>query len=158
MNKQKWQAAQFHFNLCQDSVENLHTDQRDLKYLRFGNKPGKLLAHLTREAYIPISIPKIRKADRTYTTNPAEINMIFRTFYATLYAKQVEDNPLILAAKSDRFLRSPDMPILDKNELEMLNGKIQIQEIQALIKGLSRGKAPSQMGKPLTSIRPCCHR
>lgn len=46
--KQEWFTARLQFNMCQGSVEMLHTDQRDLKLLRYGSNLGKSLSHLTK--------------------------------------------------------------------------------------------------------------
>lgn len=38
VDKQNWQKARLHFNICQDAMKLMHSDQRALKFLRYGNK------------------------------------------------------------------------------------------------------------------------
>lgn len=49
------------------------------------NKPDRLLAFLTKEAYNPITISKMKKKDGSAITNPTEINAIFQGFYETAF-------------------------------------------------------------------------
>lgn len=66
--KQEWIEDKNYYNIKADEVEMIHKDNRDLLLHRFGNKPGKLLSHLTKENFTPNSINKMRKQDGTKTS------------------------------------------------------------------------------------------
>lgn len=122
-------------------MENINNSFRDLKYLKFGNKPGKLLSYLTKEAYNPINIPKIKMMTKGVTNDPRIINKTFAQFYEYLYAPQKDGT-----TEAKAFLSSVAIATITKDQMDTLNAPISTQDILEVIKCLSKGKAPGSDG------------
>lgn len=82
--KQDWIEAKRYYNV--KAVEAIFRDHRDLTLHRFVNKPGKLLSHLTKERYTPITINRMRNRDGTTTSDKQNISKIFEQYYKALYS------------------------------------------------------------------------
>lgn len=70
----------------------IQSDHRDLHMHKFGSKPGKMLSYLTKEAYTPVAIPKMKTTTGDSVTEPKAINKIFETFYQNLYVATNSDS------------------------------------------------------------------
>lgn len=70
ISKKEWIDAKFQFNLSQDETQRMHKSHRELKFLKYGNKPGKLLSYLTKETCAPINIPRIRTGNGETSSDP----------------------------------------------------------------------------------------
>lgn len=140
-NRDEWIEAKLQFKLSLDEVENINNSFRDLKYLKFGNKPGKLLTYLTKEAYNPINIPMIKMKTKGVTNDPRFINKTFAQFYKHLYTPQKEGT-----TEAKAFLSSVAIPTITKDQMDTLNALISTQDILEVIKSLSKGKAPGSDG------------
>ena len=77
------------------------------------------------------------------TTNTKEIQTILKTYYEQLYA-----NKLGNLEEMDAFLESHKLPKLEQEEIENLNRPITREEIEAVIKNLTRHKRPEPDGCP----------
>ena len=103
------------------------------------NKIDKPLASLIRKKREKTQINKIMNDKGEITTNTKEIQMILKTYYQQLYA-----NKLGNLEEMGTFLESHKLPKLELEEIENLNRPITREEIQAIIKNLSRLKCPGR--------------
>lgn len=94
----------------------MHQDVRDLKLFKHGNKVGKLLAHLTKEAYKPAVIPCIQDGKGDLQTEPEAINKISQDYNQMLYSPQSYDK-----ARPDSFLNYIPLPTVTQAQLKRLN-------------------------------------
>ena len=82
------------------------------------------------------------------TTNTKEIQTILKTYYEHLYT-----NKLGNLEEMDAFLESHKLPKLEQEDIENLNRPIPREEIEAVIKNLSRHKSPGPDGFPGNSTK-----
>ena len=82
-------------------------------------------------------INKIRNEKRKVTTENAEIQRIIRDYYEQLYGNKMNN-----LEERDRFLEKFNLPILNKEEIEIMNNPITSTEIEAVIKNLPKNKHP----------------
>lgn len=108
----------------------MHTTYRDLKFLKYGNKPGKLLSYLTKGAYTPICIPKINIGYGKTSTDLGVISTLLEKFYENLYSPQ-EDRE----EAAEKFLGSVYLPTLTDIYLDTLNLQLTKQELHGGYKG-----------------------
>ena len=70
-----------------------------------------------------------------------EIQRIIRDYYMQLYANKMEN-----LEEMDKFLEKYNLPRLNQDEIEQMNGPITRTEIETVIKKLSTNKNPGPDG------------
>ena len=83
----------------------------------------------------------IRNERGENTTDTTEIQRIVRNYYEELYAKKCEN-----LDEMDKFLEKYNLPKLNEEEAERLNGPITADEIETVIKKLLTHKSPGPDG------------
>ena len=101
------------------------------------NKIDKPLARLTRGHRDNILINKIRNEKGDITTDPEEIQNTIRSFYKRLYSTKLEN-----LDKMDKVLDRYQVPKLNQDQVNDLNGPIFPKEIEAVINSLATKKKP----------------
>ena len=71
----------------------------------------------------------------------AEIQRIIRDYYMQLYANKMEN-----LEERDKFLEKHNLPRLNQDEIEKMNGPITRAEIETVIKKLPTNKSPVPHG------------
>jgi hypothetical protein len=117
------------------------------------NKIDKPLARLTPGHRDSILINKIRNEKGDITTEPEEIQNIFRSYYNRLYSTELEN-----LGEMDKFLDRYHVTKLNQDQINDLNSPIFPKEIEAVINSLptkkKKKKSQGQMGLVQSSIRP----
>ena len=78
-------------------------------------------------------INKTRNEKGEVTRDITEIQRIIRDYYMQLYANKTE---------MDKFLEKYNLPRLNQDEIEKMNGPIKSTEIETVIKKLPTNKSP----------------
>ena len=78
-------------------------------------------------------INKIRNEKGAVTTDNAEIQRILRDDYENLYGNKMDN-----LEEMDRFLEKFNLPLLNQEEIEIMNNPITSTEIEAVIKHLPK--------------------
>ena len=113
------------------------------------NKTDKPLARLIKKNREKNQINKIRNGKGEVTTDNAETQRIMREYYEQLYGNKMET-----LEEMDRFLEKFNFPILNQEEIEIMNNPITSTEIEAVIKHLpQKTKAQDQMASQENSIK-----
>ena len=112
------------------------------------NLIDKPLARLIKKRREKNLINKIRHEKGEVTTDNAEIQRIIRDYYEQLYGNKMNN-----LEERDRFLEEFNLPILNKEEIEIMNNPITSTEIEAVIKNLPNTKAQDQMASQENSIK-----
>ena len=86
-------------------------------------------------------INKIRNEKGEVTTDTTEIQRIIRDYYMQLYANKMEN-----LEEMDKFLEKYNLPRLNQDEIEKMNGPITRTEIETVIKKLPTNKSPGPDG------------
>jgi len=86
-------------------------------------------------------INKIRNEKGEVTTDITEIQKIIREHYMQLYTNKLEN-----LEEMDKFLERYNLPRLNQDEIEKMNGPITRTEIETLIKKLPTNKRPGPDG------------
>lgn len=139
--KKDWLSTKQYFDNCQENLTLLQTDHRKLKFHKFGNRPGKMLSYLKKEAYTPISIPKMKNHKGDIVTNRKAINDIFKKFHQNLYLEPHSDKEEI-----KRYLINTPLPTISTIQLDSLNAPRTETEIHMTISQLAKNKAPGPDG------------
>ena len=105
------------------------------------NEIDKPLARLIKQKRERTQINKIRNEKGEVTTDITEIQRIIRDYYMQLYANKTE-NP----EEMDKFSEKYNLPRLNQEEIENMNGHITRTEIKAVIKKLPTNKSPGPDG------------
>ena len=92
------------------------------------NKIDKPLAQLIKNRREKNQINKIRNGKGEVTTDNAETQRIMREYYEQLYGNKMET-----LEEMDRFLEKFNFPILNQEEIEIMNNPITSTEIEAVI-------------------------
>lgn len=140
-NKMKWNEAKANFEICQENLPLLIQDHTDLKFQKFGNKGGKLLSYLTKEAYTLIAIVKMKTEQGKKGTVPKDINAIFSRYYETLYNKPIGGKEEMAS-----FLDTITLDKVTDEQKRLLNAPITKKEVETIIKGLTTNKSPGPDG------------
>ena len=82
------------------------------------------------------------------TTDNAEIQRIIREYY-----EQICGNKMNNLKEMYRFLEKLNLPILNQEEMEIMNNPITSTEIEAVIKNLPKNKAQDHTASQENSIR-----
>ena len=101
------------------------------------NKIEKPLARLTTKKREKNQINKIRNGKGEVTTDNAETQRIMREYYEQLYGNKMET-----LEEMDRFLEKFNFPILNQEEIEIMNNPITSTEIEAVIKKSPKKQKP----------------
>lgn len=120
----------------------LHQKQRIFEQ---GEKTGHLLAWLSKEQSVGMTIGQIQAGDGTLTSTPEGINDVFASYYQTLYQSQTSHAPEDLLA----YLEKIDIPTLTQTYADKLDAPINIEEIQKALKMMQTGKTPGPDGFPV---------
>ena len=86
-------------------------------------------------------INKIRNEKGEVTMDITEIQRIIRDYYMQLYANKMEN-----LEEMDKFLEKYNLPRLNQDEIEKMNGPITRTEIETVIKKLPTNKSPGPDG------------
>ena len=92
------------------------------------NKIDKPLARLIKKKRERTQINKIRNEKEEVTTDITEIQSIIRDYYMQLYANKTEN-----LEEMDKFLERYNLPRLNQDEIEKMNGPITSTDIETLI-------------------------
>ena len=92
------------------------------------NKIDKPLARLIKKQREKNQINKIRNENGEITTDNTEIQRIIRDYYMQLYANKTEN-----LEEMDKFLEKYNLPRLNQDEIEKMNGPITRTEIETVI-------------------------
>ena len=105
------------------------------------NNIDKPLAGLINKKRERTQINKIRNEKGEVTTDTTEIQRIIRDYYMQLYANKMEN-----LEEMDKFLEKYNLPRLNQDEIEKMNGPITRTEIETVIKKLPTNKSPGPDG------------
>uniref|UniRef100_A0A4X1TH30 RNA-directed DNA polymerase n=1 Tax=Sus scrofa TaxID=9823 RepID=A0A4X1TH30_PIG len=105
------------------------------------NKIDKPLARLIKQKREKTQINKIRNEKGEVTMDITEIQRIIRDYYMQLYANKMEN-----LEEMDKFLEKYNLPRLNQDEIEKMNGPITRTEIETVIKKLPTNKSPRPDG------------
>lgn len=136
-NREQWLSAKGNLDICQENLAVLTQDHRELKLLKFENKPGRLLANLTKETYNPVHIPKMKTQHEKMVNDTTDVNKVFREYYQKLYEKLHDQKK-----EMTDILRKQDLPTLSESQLEALNSPITETNVQTTIIQLANNKSP----------------
>ena len=105
------------------------------------NKIDKPLARLIKQKRERTQINKIRNEKGEVKTDITEIQRLIRDCSTQLYANKVEN-----LEEMDKFWEKYDLPRLNQDEIEKMNGQITSTEIETVIKKLPTNKSPGPDG------------
>ena len=92
------------------------------------NKGDKLLARIIKKKRERTQINKSRNEKGEVTTDITEIQRIIRDYYMQLFANKMEN-----LEEMDKFLEKYNLPRLNQDEIEKMNGPITRMEIETVI-------------------------
>ena len=92
------------------------------------NKIDKPLARLIKKKREKFQINTVRNDKREVATDIAEIQRIMRTYYGQLYANKMDN-----LEEKDKFLEKYNLPRLNQDKIEKMNGPITSTEIEIVI-------------------------
>ena len=101
------------------------------------NKIDKPLARLIKQKRERTQISKIRNEKGEVTTDITEIQRIIRDYYMQVYANKTEN-----LEEMDKFLEKYNLPRLNQDEIEKMNGPITSTKTETVIKKLPTNKSP----------------
>ena len=105
------------------------------------NKTDKPLARLIKKKREKTKINRIRNDKAEVTTDTAEVQRIMRDYYKQLYANKMDN-----LEEMDKFLKKHNLPRLNQEEIENMNGQITSTEIETVIKNLPTNNSPGPDG------------
>ena len=111
------------------------------------NKIDKPLARLIKQKRERTQINKIRNEKGDITRDITEIQRIIRDYFMQLHTNKTEN-----LAEMDTFLEKYNLPRLNQEEIEKMNGPITSTEIEAVIKKLPTKKVQEQMASQANSL------
>ena len=104
-------------------------------------KIDKPLARLFQKKRERAHIDKIRNENGEGTTDITEKQRIIRDYYMQLYANKMEN-----LEEMEKFLERYNLPRLNQEEIEKMNGPITRTELETVIKKLPTNKSPGPDG------------
>lgn len=110
-----------------------------------GDKAGRLLAHQLKAKRASSHIAQLRDESGSLTSDPDEINNIFKLYYSNLYTSEFCDEEHNLL----KFFSNLDMPKISTTDHEMLDAPLNLTEIKEAIKSMNSGKSPGPDGYPV---------
>ena len=112
------------------------------------NKIDKPLARLIKQKRERTQINKIRNEKGEVTTDITEIQRIIRDYYMQLYANKMEN-----LEEMDKFLEKYNLPRLNQDEIEKMNGPITRTEMETDLKNFQQTQIQDQMASQVNSIK-----
>lgn len=125
-------------------AERLLLHSRGAMY-EHGDKAGRLLAHQLKARMASNQISQIQDEMGTPTSDPVEINNIFRTYYSRLYTSESSNEE----AGSVQFLDQLETPKISTNDQQTLDAPPRLSEIKNAIQLMNSGKSPGPDGYPV---------
>ena len=142
MKKEKsQQASQKIQRILRDYYIQLYANEMKSWFFEKIDKIDKSLARLIKQKRERTQINKIRNEKGEVTTDITEIQRIIRDYYMQLYANKMEN-----LEEMDKFLEKYNLPRLNQDEIEKMNGPITRTEIETVIKKLPTNKSPGPDG------------
>ena len=114
------------------------------RYYYDGDRPSRLLALRLKESESKAVINAIRTTNGEVVTDPTLINEVFRDFYSDLYTSECYAD----TEKCTSFLQKLALPSLDCSDSLRLEDPISLEELEAAVKTLQKGKSPGTDGLP----------
>ena len=105
------------------------------------NKIDKPLTRLIRKKRERTQINNVRNEKGEVTMDITEIQRIIRDYYMQLYANKMEN-----LEEMDKFLEKYNLPRLNQEKIEKINGPVTSTEIETVIKKLPTNKSPGPDG------------
>ena len=112
------------------------------------HKIDKPLARLIKQKRERTQMNKTRSEKGEVTTDITEIQKIIRDFYMQPYANKTDD-----LEEMDKCLEKYNLPRLNPDEIEKMNGPITRPEIETWLKNFQQTKVPDQMASQANSIK-----
>lgn len=139
LNNLKLQYENIIYNKTQFLIQQLKYES-----FEYSNKIGKALANQLQRKKEKSIISSITNPLGQVTQNPQEINNIFKNFYTDLYRQ--EQHPK--QSEIDDFLQKLELPKLSKEQANMLDNPLTLEELHKALEGMSNNKSPGQDGFP----------
>lgn len=119
---------------------------QQLKYdqFQYSNKTGKFLANMLQHQKDKSVISSILDPTGKPTQDPHEINNSFRNFYSDLYS--TGNQPTL--TEIDNFLNSVNLPSLSKEQSNLLDLPITVEELFKALHSMPNNKSPGFDGLP----------
>lgn len=124
-------------------MQNLLLKNKSTLY-EHGEKTGKLLANQLKGRRSKQLISNICTSNGKTTSDPTEINNIFRDFYSQLYSSQFNGDETSIKA----FLDPLPIPTISPDLVEKLEVPLNQAEITLAISSMQSGKSPGPDGFP----------
>ena len=125
-------------------AERLLLRSRGTQY-EFGDKASRLLAHQLKIKTASNQITQIRTNTSALTSDPVEINDVFKEFYSQLYTSESSNNE----AHMSEFFTVLDVPMISEDNRQILDSPLQLNEITEAIKLMNNNKSPGPDGFPV---------
>uniref|UniRef100_A0A3Q3ASG7 Reverse transcriptase domain-containing protein n=1 Tax=Kryptolebias marmoratus TaxID=37003 RepID=A0A3Q3ASG7_KRYMA len=119
-----------------------HLPLGSLRLYQSGNKPGRLLARLTKGRMEANTISSLQDNNRDRHYKTTDINRVVREFYQKLYSSEYSSSDV----KVTEFLGDVTLPRLTDGQQEALGAPISQIEVREAIASLKGGKAPGPDG------------
>lgn len=143
--------AEFYL-LSTKKAEQLLLHMRGSLY-EYGDKASRLLAHQLKQRAASRMIPQIRDSSGNLLSNPSDVNLVFRSFYSSLYQSELTDTVDI-----DSFFHNLDIPLISPDSACALDAPIKLEEIVQAIKDMQSSKAPGPDGYPTEFFKKFCEK
>ena len=108
---------------------------------------GKYLANQIKQNKEKATISNIKDSAGKPANSPAEINKIFRSFYANFYSSDKDPSQEDI----NSFLNSTDLPQLNKGQTNILDTPITQYELLTALNLIPNNKTPGPDGLPAES-------
>ena len=105
------------------------------------NTIDKTSTRLIQKIREKTQVNKIRNEKGEVTTDTTEIQKIIRDYYKQLYTNKMDN-----LEEMEKFLEKHNLPILNQEEIEIMNRPITSTEIETVIKNLPANKSPEPDG------------
>ena len=114
------------------------------RYYEEGEKPTKYFCNLERRNYISKAINRLIVND-IEITNPAEILNQQNLYYKNLYSSKLMEKDEV-NVHAGFFLKEDNVNALTNHQKQMCEGKVTLEELKSVLKGMSNGKSPGSDG------------
>ncbi|KAI9999450.1 hypothetical protein NQD34_018194 [Periophthalmus magnuspinnatus] len=138
----KRQCLQTELNLLYTSETTKLLTQLRHKYYEHGERVGRLLASQIKEQQASRSIIEVRTGLRQITTDPKEINDMFKQYYSKLYTSESKGDSKLV----NNFFENLSIPQVSDDHRAMLEKSITLGEIKEAILKMQNSKAPGPDG------------
>ncbi len=114
------------------------------KYYFESERPSHLLALRLKECESKAYISAIKSSDDQDTTNPVEINDIFKGFYTNLYKAETDfDEPIC-----KQYLHKLELPRISHIDKESLEAPLSLEELHVSLKKPPKGQIAGSRWSP----------